>query len=129
MYKAYADAAYYTDTYQGTVIPKEQLDKALKIASRHIDILTFNRIVGKDITILTEYQQEIIKECCCEIAEFEYENEDMIKNILKSYSINGVSMTFDDSWNVHIQDGVAIQMDTFSKLKTTGLTCLSMRRW
>lgn len=128
MYKAYADAAYYTNVYHGTAIPEDELDKTLKVASRHIDILTFNRIVGKDISILTEYQQEIVKECCCEIAEFEYENEDMIKNILKSYSLNGVSMTFDNSWNVHIQGGVAIQKDTYEKLKTTGLACMVIRR-
>lgn len=129
MYIPYADKEYYTNVYGGSKISEEVLDKALKQASRHIDILTFNRLVGKDIsTYLTEYQLELVKECCCELADFETEYADMIQNVLKSYSINGVSMTFDQSWNLQIQDGVVIRQDVYSKLQSTGIMCRILRR-
>ncbi|MCR5835969.1 MAG: hypothetical protein K6G88_05660 [Lachnospiraceae bacterium] len=105
------------------IIPQEDRDKALLTASRHIDSLTFNRIVGKGIDNLAVYQQDLIKEVVCEQAEFEYENADVIDTILTSYSINGVSMSFGASWNVHVENGVAMKTDIYSKLKQTGLCC------
>lgn len=105
------------------IIPQEDRDKALLTASRHIDSLTFNRIVGRGIDNLTSFQQDLIKEVVCEQADFEYENADVIDTILTSYSINGVSMSFDASWNVHVENGVAMKTDIYSKLKQTGLCC------
>ena len=105
------------------IIPQEDRDKALLTASRHIDSLTFNRIVGRGIDNLTSFQQDLIKEVVCEQADFEYENADVIDTILTSYSINGVSMSFSASWNVHVENGVAMKTDIYSKLKQTGLCC------
>lgn len=120
-YKSYADEEYYTDEYKGNILSADDMEKYLKTASRHIDTLTYNRIVGKGILALTEFQQEIIKEVCCEMADFEKENADMIQSVLQQYSINGVSMTFGSSWNLKIQNGVAVRMDTYEKLCQTGL--------
>lgn len=127
MYKAYADVDYYHNEYDGSTIPDDILERSLKTASRHIDTLTYNRIVGKGISVLTEFQQEIIKEVCCEMADFETENADMLQSVLQQYSINGVSMTFGSSWNLKIQNGVAIRMDTYEKLCQTGLCCRLLR--
>lgn len=130
MYQPYADAAYYYDTFGGDEIPSDELEKHLRTASRHIDSLTYNRIVGRGISSLTEFQQDIIKEVCCEMADFEYENADMIQSVLQNYSINGVSMTFGSSWNVKIQSGVAVRADTYDKLAQTGLCTPVLRgRW
>ena len=123
MYEPYADKEYYLKIYQGK-IPEDDVDKALKNASRHIDILTYNRI--KRAT-LSPYQKEIIEEVCCEMADFEYENEDMLKSVLKSYSINGTSMTFGESWNIYVHNGVAVNMDSYAKLKSTGFTGAVLR--
>lgn len=120
-YTPYVDAIYYTGEYEGTTIPGDELNKALKQASRHIDALTFNRIVGRGISSLTIFQQDVIKEVCCELADFEYENADYIESVLKQYSINGVSMSFEASWNLKIQGGVAIKGSTYQKLSQTGL--------
>lgn len=119
-YEPYADAAYYQTVHNGD-IPEEELKKALKKASRHIDVLTYNRIVGKGFGRLTEFQQEVIRDVCCELADFEYENEDMISSILQSYSINGVSMTFGEGWNLVCKNGVAIKKDTYEFLCQAGL--------
>lgn len=119
----YADADYYKSYYGGTIIPDSDLNDALNKACGHINILTFNRIAGKGFDSLTGYQQNIIRECCCEMADFEYENADIINSVLQSYSINGVSMTFAEGWNMKVECGVAVKRDTYAKLQSTGLCC------
>lgn len=99
-YEPYVTYEYYCDAYKGNVIPMDELDKALKQASRHIDSLTYNRIVGQGFSSLTVFQQEVIREVVCQQADFEYENADEINTILQGYSINGVSAQFGSSWNV-----------------------------
>lgn len=122
-YQSYVTPDYYTDTYDGSVIPEDELEKALKQASRHIDSLTYNRIVGRGFSGLTEYQQEIIREVVCMQADFEVENADEINSILSSYSINGVSAQFGSSWNIFMDKGVAMKRDVYSLLSQTGLCC------
>lgn len=121
--KPYATAEYYLDKYQGSVIPEEQLEKALRQATRHIDSLTYNRIVGRGFSSLTEFQQEVVREVVCMQADFEYENADEINNVLASYSINGVSMSFGSSWNVFADKGAAMKRDVYTMLCQTGLCC------
>lgn len=122
-YEAYATPEYYKNEHLGELIPEGQLEKALRQASRHVDALTFNRIVGRGFSSLTEYQKEIIREVVCQQADFETENADMISSVLSSYSINGVSMQFGSAWNVYTDKGVAMRRDTYSLLCQTGLCC------
>lgn len=121
----YADSMYYREAYKGIVLPEEEMDKYLSEASRHIDVLTFNRI--DSINELTEFQKDAIQYCCCKMAEFEYENEDILNSPLQSYSINGVSMSFGDSWNITIINGIAVPRAIYNILRTTGLCCLVAR--
>lgn len=123
MYEIYVTPEYYTDTYGGSLIPKEDLAKALRQASRHIDSLTYNRIVGRGFSGLTEFQQDIIRDVVCQQADFEVENADEISMILSSYSINGVSAQFGSSWNVYTDKGVAMKKDVYALLCQTGLCC------
>lgn len=126
-YEPYVDYTFYINEYGGTVLTDENVaNKFLKLASRHIDSLTYNRIVGRGFDNLTEFQRGIIQEVCCSMAEFDYENEDMINSILTSYGINGVSMTFGEGWNLVCQSGVAIKRDTYELLSQTGLCCRSL---
>ncbi len=120
MREIYVNEDFYTE-YSG-LIPQDELNRALRKASRHIDSLTFNRIVGR-FDDLTEFQQETIRECCCELADFEYENGELIESVLSDYSINGVSMKFGENWNVSVESGVAIRKDIYDMLKQTGLCC------
>lgn len=123
----YVDKGYYLNTYKGKTIPENEVEKRLIEASLHIDTLTYNRIVKKSFDKLTKFQQDIIKTVVCKLADFECENEDIIKTILTSYSINGVSMGFGQSWNVQIQNGIAIPRDDYCLLSQTGLTCRNLR--
>ena len=117
-YKPYVRKEEYTEIYNGS-----ELEKALRQACRHIDSLTFNRIVAAGFDHLTAFQQETIKEVVCLQADFEYENADEINTILSSYSINGVSAQFGSSWNVFMEKGIAMKRDVYSLLMQTGLCC------
>lgn len=122
-YEPYATPEYYTDTYGGTLILENDIARALQIASRHIDSLTYNRIVGRGFSSLTQFQRDIIKDVVCQQADFETENADEINSILSSYSINGVSAQFGSSWNVFTDKGVAMKRDLYALLCQTGLCC------
>lgn len=122
-YEPYATPEYYTDTYGGTLILENDIERALQIASRHIDSLTYNRIVGRGFSSLTQFQQDIIQDVVCQQADFETENADEINSILSSYSINGVSAQFGSSWNIFTDKGVAMKRDLYALLCQTGLCC------
>lgn len=122
-YEPYATPEYYTDTYGGTLILENDIGRALQIASRHIDSLTYNRIVGQGFSSLTQFQRDIIQDVVCQQADFETENADEINSILSSYSINGVSAQFGSSWNVFTDKGVAMKRDLYALLCQTGLCC------
>ena len=126
-YEVYVTVEYYRNTYDGVLIPEDDLEKALKQASRHVDSLTYNRIVGRGFSNLTAYQQEIIREVVCMQADFEHENTDEINSVLSSYSINGVSAQFGSSWNVFTDKGVAMKRDVYALLQQTGLCCMLAR--
>ena len=95
----------------------------MRSATRDIDALTFNRIT--DFNALTEFQKDIITEACLRLTEFKMDNAELLESPLKSYSINGVSMSLDD---VSIQqiNGVYIPNDIYALLQQTGLTCRSI---
>lgn len=122
-YEPYATPEYYTDTYGGTLILENDIERALQIASRHIDSLTYNRIVGRGFSSLTQFQRDIIQDVVCQQADFETENADEINSILSSYSINGVSAQLGSSWNVFTDKGVAMKRDLYALLCQTGLCC------
>lgn len=122
-YQPYVTPEYYRNIYKGSIIQEDELEKKLKAASKHIDSMTYNKIVGRGFSNLTQFQQETVQEVICQQAEFEYENADEIETILKSYSINGVSAQFGSSWNVFTSKGIAMKRDVYALLCQTGLCC------
>lgn len=122
-YEAYVTPEHYLEKYGGSIVPEKELPKVLRQASRHIDSLTYNRIVGRGFSSLTQFQQDIIQDVVCQQADFETENADEINSILSSYSINGVSAQFGSSWNVFTDKGVAMKRDLYALLCQTGLCC------
>ena len=53
-YVPYATPADY-EQYGSEDIPADELEKALRRASRQIDSLTYNRIIGRGFSNMTEY--------------------------------------------------------------------------
>ena len=123
-YTAYVTAEEYAALFPDA---PEVSETDLRQASRHIDSLTYNRIVAAGFDNLTEFQQGVIKEVVCQQAMFELENADVISSVLSSYSINGVSMQFGDSWNVFADKGIAMRRDVYELLCQTGL-CVRLLR-
>ena len=93
----YASVGTFQKMYPSIELDEDEVRQRLKTASRHIDSLTYNRLVGSGKERLTPWQQEVLQEVTCQQAQFEYENEDEINMILSSYSINGVSAQFGSS--------------------------------
>ena len=123
----YAGIEYYKNTYKGN-LEDADAEKALEKASRHIDTLTYNRIVAIGFDNLTEFQQGIIKECECLMADWETENTDYINNMLSSYSLNGASMSFTgQSASATVVSGVAVSREIYSNLQKCGLCTRSFR--
>lgn len=123
MYTPYVDYNYYSSEYKGKMSEAEA-QKYLEDASRHIDSLTFNRIVAKGFENLTDFQKDTIRYVLCKQADFESDNQSFINSILSSYSINGVSMGLDpNGWNVTVDNGVVMQKDIYKTLEQTGLCC------
>ena len=122
----YADYEYYSSEYYGQLQQEESMG-ALKQACRHIDALTYNRIKGRGFNNLTAFQQGIIKEVACMMADFEHNNADIINSLVNSYSINGASISFNgEGANCKIVNGVVVQRDVYAYLAQTGLCCASM---
>lgn len=123
----YADYEYYKDTYKGNLEEQDAV-KALQKASRHIDTLTYNRIEAMGFDALSEYQQWIVKECACLMADWETENKDYIESLLSSYSLNGASMSFTgNSANAVVVNGVAVSRDNYAHLQKSGFCCRVLR--
>ena len=123
----YADIEYYRNTYNGT-LEDADAEKALRNASRHIDTLTYNRIEGIGFENLTVFQQGVIKECACLMADWEIENADYINSILSSYSLNGASMSFGGAGSsATVVSGVAVSRDLYAHLQKCGLCTRVLR--
>lgn len=107
------------DEYKGS-IPSDDLEKYLHKACRAVDGFTFNRIVKAGFENLTEFQQGLIKDAVRLHADFTYDNADLLESPLSSYSISGVSMSFDRSKIVTV-NGVTTTSEVYNLLMQTGL--------
>lgn len=124
---AYVDCDYYKDVYKGSAL-KDALEKYLNKASRQIDALTFNRIKQVGFENLSEFQKTVIQEVNCELADFLFENEEMLTSYVTDYSLNGVSMKFGEGMNLVVSgNGVTIPRELLGYLEQSGLCCLSFR--
>lgn len=111
----YLDPEKYTGE-----IPAGQAEAFLVKACRAVDSLTFNRIQVKGFDNLTEYQQQIIREAVALHADFCYNNAELLESPLSSYSISGVSMSFDCTKVLRI-GSVITTSEVYGLLMQTGL--------
>lgn len=119
--KSYITIDEYKQYGNGTIFSEKNPEIALNRASRLIDVLTYNRILGENFENLSEYQKQTIKEICAEIADFYSENSEFVNSVVSGYSINGVSMQFGNNYNVKSINGCIIPNIAYSRLISTGL--------
>lgn len=95
----YVDKKYYFDEFKGNKIPKDEVEKYLKLAQEKIDSITYNRIVAIGFSNLTVFQQGKIRDAICYQAEYIYSNgynsED--NRDISSYSVLDISVSVDNS--------------------------------
>lgn len=122
---SYVDVDFYEE-YSG-LIDSDNLEKLLAKGSELVDVLTDYHIQHDselsyidNFYNLNQRQQRIIKECVCELIDYQFENRESIGTVYESYSINGLSIKMNDSKlgkynNIYISDA------TYNKLYSTGL--------
>lgn len=109
-----------------TAIPDDQIEPELRKSQNKIDNLTFNRIKKRGFENLTDFQKGIIQEVVAELSNFSYENSDILESVVSQYSINGVSLSLDNSQNLSNVRGILIRNDIYEHLKKTGLCVMKI---
>lgn len=117
----YVNKEYYTDTFEGTTIPDNEIDKYLKLAQEKIDDITYNRIVGIGFDNLTDFQKECVSKAICYQAEYYSVNGINSLSNVSSYSVLDISINVDKS---HETEAQKKDMDEFAymNIKKSGLT-------
>lgn len=103
-------------------IPQNEIMLYLEAASSDVDSMTFNRITACGFDNLTAFQKEKVRSAVCRQAVFRYENAELFESAIQSYSINGVSVTYDKSRIMNIS-GVMTAPVIFAEIKQSGLCC------
>lgn len=116
----------FTDNKTITDEDAETIQEAIE----DIDVLTYNRI--KSFNDLTDFQKDKVCLAISLQAAFRKSYSDMLENPLSAYSINGVSMSFDNK-KIAQFSGIYTTGKIYSVLRQTGLTYPGMykagRRW
>ncbi|MBR0484921.1 MAG: hypothetical protein IJJ69_09125 [Oscillospiraceae bacterium] len=105
---------------------KEISENFLIQASNQIDILTFQRIKKIGFENLTSLQKELIQNVCAQQALFLQDYGEMLNSPLSSYSIAGVSMSWNSQNLVNIS-GITMQNESYQHLLQTNLCNLALR--
>ena len=88
---AYAEYEYYTEEYGRKIIPPNDFDHFSKMASVEINKYTFNNLAD------VEEIPDVVKECCCEVAEKLYlfgESKGDKGLVLSSYGNDGETASY-----------------------------------
>lgn len=113
----YVDSIYYKTTFKGTIIPDDELDTQLGLASDNIDSLTYNSIIAAGFDSLTPFQQDKVQKAVCLQAEFLYQYGDFINLPVNNYSAGSTSVNLGNGSN-----GIKTPNTVMHYLKQTGLT-------
>lgn len=118
----YATKEQFLKMFSNTEIPESEIENLLITASSDVDSMTFNRIRACGFDFLTDFQREKVSRAVCRQADFRYQNEELFSGSIASYSINGVSVSYDKDRVVKV-NGAVSSPDVYSELSQTGLCC------
>lgn len=119
---SYVNCEDFFKMFPNSFIPQNEIMIYLEAASSDVDSMTFNRITACGFDNLTAFQKEKVRSAVCRQAAFRYENAGLFESAIQSYSINGVSVTYDKSRILNIGDTVTSPV-IFSVIKQSGLCC------
>lgn len=123
----YVNEDYYSNTFEGTTIPDDDVKKYLELAQEKIDDITFNRIVKIGFDNLTDFQKEKISKAICYQAEHIFKNgfnnED--NSDVSSYSVLDISVNVKDKNTTEKTKAEKENMSevAYSLIHKTGLDC------
>ena len=119
----YVDEDYYSNVFEGTLIPDYEIEKYLELAQEKIDSITKNRIVAIGFDNLTDFQKEKISKAICYQAEYIYENGYNNENSrdITSYSVLDISVSVDNSSSKTIAQKKNISEIAYDYVHKTGL--------
>lgn len=103
-----------------STITEQQYNAVENRAESDVDTLTFNRITSIGFNNLTAFQQDKVRLALSQQIAFVFDNAELLDSPLSSYSISGVSMSFDSSKIVSCC-GVTTTSQVYNVLMQTGL--------
>ena len=103
-----------------SAITEQQYNALENRAESDIDTLTFNRITAIGFNNLTAFQRDKVRLALSQQTAFVFDNAELLDSPLSSYSISGVSMSFDSSKVINYC-GVTTTRQIYNTLLQTGL--------
>lgn len=103
-----------------STITEQQYNALENRAESDIDTLTFNRITAIGFNNLTAFQRDKVRLALSQQTAFVFDNAELLDSPLSSYSISGVSMSFDSSKVINYC-GVTTTRQVYNTLLQTGL--------
>lgn len=110
----------FYEQYPDTQIQEDRFQSLVQRAETDINGLTFNRITAKGFESLSDFQRSIIRRAAAMQVNFINDNSELLDSPLSSYSISGVSMSFDKSKITEV-DGVLTSKSIYGVLLQSGL--------
>lgn len=117
----YVNKEYYTDTFKGTTIPENDIEKYLGLAQEKIDDITYNRIVYLGFDKLTDFQKECIRKAICYQAEYYSVNGINSLSGVVSYEVLDISVDVDKTHETAAQKKDMDEI-AYMNIKKSGLT-------
>lgn len=117
----YVNAEYYKNTFAGTILTENEIDKYLKLAQEKIDDITYNRIVYLGFDNLTDFQKECISKAICYQAEYYFANGINSLSNVSSYSVLDISINVDKAHETEAQRKDMDEM-AYMNVKKSGLS-------
>lgn len=113
----FVDYKYYKENWNGSM-NEEEFIKINKEQEALLDSKMDNIIFYEHVNNYPDKIQNLIKDCICENCDYINETENL-EGILNSYSINGVSMSFNNNQNINTS--LYIKKSVYQKLVRVGL--------
>lgn len=110
----------FYEQYPDTQIQEDRFQSLVQRAETDINGLTFNRITSKGFESLSDFQKSIIRRAVAMQVNFINDNSELLDSPLSSYSISGVSMSFDKSKITEV-GGVITSKSIYGVLLQSGL--------
>lgn len=116
----YLTFSEFVKLFPNAEIKEPEFSALVAKAESDVNSLTFNRVTAQGYSTLTDFQRKLISQATAEQVMFINENCELIESPLSSYSIGGVSMSFDKSKVVEI-GSVVTSKKVYGLLMQTGL--------